>query len=216
MKTSANIVMILCCFILGLSCDKDNTADVFIEADLVNMWKIEIAPGWYSVWTFHADNTYDWYCNWPDRYEFSSSGTFSLKQNELHLSGIEAHNTVLEPILELTFSDDKQQFSFDDQDKNWWSYVVLAQETEYAKAEPFYEQESYAEDCANRPTNYVCLHYYDDYIWLVAASIREWDDYYSSEHGFVEVAYGGVLYYPHIPVEYHHIPNTNWVKIVRP
>ncbi len=214
MKHIYKIVLIICSLSLIVRCESEESSFYLTNSDLIRSWEVvSISPGWYSLWTFREDNTYDWYCKWPDRYDITSSGSFSITQNKLRLTGVVPDNNILDSVIELIVTDDKKQFGFYDSEQNEWIYQIIKSEPDYASSIAFYELESYSEDCLFRPGGTTCLGFSDGYIWLVYGSIRGPGENYVSEGRYVEVVLGweGSSDYR---VEYHHIVNTNLVKKV--
>ena len=72
------------------------------------------------------------------------------------------------------------------------SVVVLGDPT-LRRSSDWWEQESYAADCASRPQGTVCVRYDDGYSWLVRDSIQRWE-----MHGSVQTAVGYAARYEHI------------------
>lgn len=214
MKIISKVCIIVFSLNLVISCDSEESSFFLTNSDLIKSWEVvSNSPGWYSLWTFNEDNTYEWYFKWPGRYDLASTGSFSITQNRMRLTGVLADNSILDTIVELTGSDDRKQFSFFDKDQNKWVYQIIKSEPEYYKDIPFYEQESYPEDCLLRPSGTTCLAFSDDYIWRVYGSIRGMGENYLSEGRYVEVVRGweGSSDYR---VEYHHIIHTDLIKKV--
>ena len=214
MKNFTGKILAVFSMILLSGCETEEPFNTLTQSDLLNHWEIISASyGWYSIWTFKDDNTYTWYCDWPDRFDLSGSGTYYIRENKLHLTGVLPNSDIVGSIVELEVFENKQEFYFYDNYQEVWKYQVIDPEPEYSKNIPFYEQDSYTGDCASRPSNTTCLKFEDNYVWLVLGPLVEWKQYYG-DHGYVSVGrgYEGFI---NNPIEYHHLINTNKVKRVR-
>lgn len=194
-------------------CESETSSNFLTNSDLVHNWEIISAPGWYSIWTFREDNSYEWYCNWPERYDLSGTGSFYVKDNKLYLTGVLPNSGIIDTEIELTITEDKRQFNFMDNDQEIWGYQIIDPEPEYSKNISFYEQESYSGNCSERPRYTTCLGFPDEYVWLIQGGLLEWQKYYDAE-GYVIVGrgYDGFIDFP---MEFHHVLNTNLVKRVQ-